>query len=268
MTTSETCQLDREGVMATASEQPRAAEPPRLHGLARARQLWTLWRKEREDPEPFYSVLAREVAAELDRRYGPLRGQTVLDLGCGPGFYTRALRQAGAHVIPVDNSPAELELHGDPPEGAILGDAMDLPLEDESLEGVFTSNMLEHTPRPRAVFDEIERVLRPGGWAYVSWTNWYSPWGGHDISPYHFLGARLGLSLYERRHGPPHKNRPGKGLFPTHVGPTLRELRSRPGITVQTVKPRYWPRLAVLTRVPGLREVATWNCVVMLRKRP
>ena len=26
-------------------------------------------------------------------------------------------------------------------------------------------------------------MLRPGGWAYMSWTNWYSPWGGHDMSP-------------------------------------------------------------------------------------
>ena len=30
---------------------------------------------------------------------------------------------------------------------------------DESVDGVFTSNMIEHTPRPMAVFDEIERFL-------------------------------------------------------------------------------------------------------------
>jgi SAM-dependent methyltransferase len=242
-------------------------EPPVLHGLGRLRQLWSLWRNERDDPEPFYAVLGREVAGELDRRYGPLAGQTVLDMGCGPGFYTRALRRTGAEVIPLDNSQEELELNGAAPEGAILGDAMDLPLEDRSLDGVFTSNMLEHTPRPLAVFDEIERVLVPGGWAYVSWTNWYSPWGGHDISPYHFLGERLGLRAYEKRHGPPRKNRPGEGLFPIHIGPTVRGLRGRPGIVVDAVQPRYWPRLAFITRVPGLRELMTWNCVVMLRKR-
>lgn len=241
--------------------------PPELHGAARLRQLWTLWRREREDPEPFYGLLAREVVSELDQRYGPLSGQTVLDMGCGPGFYTAALRRAGAEVIPLDNSQEELELHGEPPEGAVLGDAMDLPLEESSLDGVFTSNMLEHTPRPLAVFDEIERVLRPGGWAYVSWTNWYSPWGGHDISPYHFLGPSRGLRLYEKRHGPPRKNRPGEGLFPTHIGPTLRNLRGRPGIVLDAVTPRYWPRLAFITRIPGIREIATWNCVVMLRKR-
>jgi SAM-dependent methyltransferase len=250
-----------------ASAARPMVEPPLLHGLARVRQLWTLWRKERDDPEPFYSLLAREVVADLERRYGPLRGQTVLDMGCGPGFYTAALRMAGAKVIPLDNSQEELELYGEAPEGAILGDAMALPLEDRSVDGVFTSNMIEHTPKPVAVFDEIERVLRPGGWAYVSWTNWYSPWGGHDISPYHYLGPRLGLRVYERRHGPPRKNRPGQGLFPIHIGTTLRDVTSRPGVVVDSVEPRYWPRLRFITRIPVLREVATWNCVIRLRKR-
>jgi SAM-dependent methyltransferase len=171
-------------------------------------------------------------------------------------------------VTPLDNSQDELELHGEPPEGAVLGDAMDLPLESESLDGVFTSNMIEHTPNPVAVFDEIERVLRPGGWAYVSWTNWFSPWGGHDISPYHYLGPQLGLRVYERLHGAPRKNRPGEGLFPIHVGATLRDVERRDGIVVDSVEPRYWPRLAFITRIPLLREIATWNCVIRLHKHP
>ena len=245
----------------------RADEPPILQGLARMRRLWRLWRNEADDPEPFYTVLAREAVAELDRRYGPLTGQTVLDMGCGPGFYTRVLRETGAKVIPLDNSQEELELHGPAPEGAILGDATALPLEDNSVEGVFSSNMLEHTPNPVAVFDEIERVLRPGGWAYVSWTNWWSPWGGHAISPYHYLGPRLGLRIYEWRHGPPRKNRPGEALFPIHIGPTLRDLRRRPSLIVDSVEPRYWPQLAFITSIPLLREIVTWNCVIRLRKR-
>ena len=243
-----------------------ADEPPVLHGLARVRQLWRLWRNEREDPEPFYTVLAREAVADLDLRYGPLTGQTVLDMGCGPGFYTRAFRNAGAEVIPLDNSVEELELADLAPEGAIVGDARDLPLDDNSVEGVFSSNMLEHTPNAEAVLDEIERVLRPGGWAYVSWTNWFSPWGGHAISPYHYLGPRLGLRIYEWRHGPPRKNRPGEGLFPVHIGPTLEYLRRCQGVIIDSVEPRYWPRLAFITRVPLLREILTWNCVVRLRK--
>ena len=243
-----------------------ASEPPVLHGLARVRQLWTLFRNEQTDPAPFYTVLAREAVADLDRRYGPLRGQVVADLGCGPGFYTRAFRAAGASVLPVDNSQAELELAGEPPEGAILADAGSLPFDDASVDGVFCSALLEHTPNTPEVIREIERILKSGGWGYISWTNWYSPWGGHDMTPYQYLGPERGPKLYEKRHGPPRKNPYGDGLWAVHIGPTLRYVRGRPRLRVTGVEPRYWPQLRVIMRVPGLRELASWNCVIRVER--
>ena len=137
------------------------AERPR--GIRRARMLWRLWRREQDEPEPFYALLATEAAEELERSYGPLAGRTILDLGCGPGFYTRALRTLGAQLIPVDNDPVELRSAGGPPEGALVVDAGALPLAEESVDGVLCSNLLEHTPRAEPVIAEIERVLRPGG---------------------------------------------------------------------------------------------------------
>jgi SAM-dependent methyltransferase len=243
-----------------------STEIARPHGIARVRTLWRLWRSEQVDPAPFYRLLAAEAADDLERRYGPLQGRTIVDLGCGPGFYTDALRALGAEVVPVDKDPAELRLAGEPPEGVLLADAADLPLPDSSVDGAFCSNLLEHTQDAEPVIREIERVLRPGGWAYISWTNWYSPWGGHDMTPYQYLGPALGPRLYERRHGPPRKNRYGEGLWPRHIGPTLRIVRARPCLAIERVEPRYWPRLRVIVHVPVLREVITWNCVIRARK--
>jgi SAM-dependent methyltransferase len=231
------------------------------------REKWRLFRREQDDPIPFYSLLAREAAADLDRRNGPLRGQLVLDLGCGPGIYTRALRAVGAEVVPVDNSAEEMALMDGPPAGALLADAGALPLGDSSVDGVFCSNLLEHTPAAAPVIAEIERVLRPGGWGYVSWTNWYSPWGGHDMTPYQYLGPERGPRLYERRHGKPRKNAYGDGLWACHIGPTLRLVRERPGLEIERVEPRYWPWAAPICRVPGVRELLTWNCVIRVRRR-
>lgn len=230
-------------------------------------EKWRLFRREREDPVPFYSLLAREAVAELDRRRGPLAGQVVVDLGCGPGFYTRAFRERGAEVVPVDNSRAEMALAGGPPEGALLADAGELPLADGSVDGAFCSNVLEHTPDAAPIVAEIARVLRPGGWAYVSWTNWYSPWGGHDMSPYHYLGPRLGPALYERRHGKPPKHAYGETLWACHVGPTLRLVGDRRELAIERAEPRYWPWAAPICRVPVLRELLTWNCVIHAVRR-
>jgi SAM-dependent methyltransferase len=241
-----------------------AVDRPR--GLRRFVTLFRLWRREQQDPEPFYRLLAAEAAEDLERRYGPLRGKRVVDLGCGPGFYTRALRERGAEVVPVDNDVGELELAGEPPAGFVLADATALPIEDGSVDGVLCSNMLEHTPDPKAVVGEIARVLRPGGWGYVSWTNWYSPWGGHLIAPYHYLGPRLGPRVHERFHGRPRKNAYGEALWAVHIGPMLRYVRGLAGVEIERVEPRYWPRLAFIVRIPLLRELLTWNCVIRMRK--
>ena len=37
--------------------------------------------------------------------------------------------------------------------------------------------------RPVGLIGEMIRVTRPGGLIYLSFTNWYSPWGGHEMSP-------------------------------------------------------------------------------------
>jgi SAM-dependent methyltransferase len=235
-------------------------------GLQRARTLWRLFREERTNPEPFYRLLAAIAAEDLDRRNGPLAGQTLVDLGCGPGYYTDAFRDRGATVIPVDNSTDELELGGSPPEGYVLGDAGDLPLEDAVADGIFCSNMLEHTPSAEPIVAEIERVLKPGGWAYISWTNWYSPWGGHLMAPYHYLGPAWGPKAYEKRHGKPEKHAYGETLWACHIGPTLRLVAGRSSLVIEHAEPRYWPWAWPVMKVPGLRELVSWNCVIRARK--
>ena len=81
---------------------------------------------------------------------------------------------------------------------SVVSDATRLALGDGCVDGVVCSNLIEHTSTPAAVIDEMQRVVRPGGWIWLSWTNWYSPYGGHDMSPWHYLGPRLGLKAYRR----------------------------------------------------------------------
>jgi SAM-dependent methyltransferase len=149
----------------------------------------------------------------------------------------------------------------------VIADGTRLPLADASLDGVFCSNLLEHAPDTEGVFAEVARVLRPGGWAWVSWTNWYSPWGGHEITPYQYLGPRWGPRVYERFHGRPRKNVPGEGLFPVHVGPTIRLAASDRRLRLIDAVPRYYPSQRWLLKVPALREVLAWNCLLLLERR-
>lgn len=254
----------------TATNTPEArteAEFADPKGLARVRTMWRLFRNEREEPEPFYTFLARESTRKLEAHYGSLEGKRILDLGCGPGWYAQAMRAAGAVVTPLEYDLDELLAAGTVPDGALAADAARLPFVSGWADGVFCSNMLEHARDTRGIFEEMARILRPGGWAWVSWTNWYSPWGGHDMTPWHLLGPERGSRLYEQRYGPPRKNRYGEGLFPVHIGPTLRLLDEIPELHLERAEPRYWPWARPVVKIPGVREFVTWNCVLWLRRR-
>jgi SAM-dependent methyltransferase len=141
-------------------------------------------------------------------------------------------------------------------------------LRTGSVDLCFSSNVLEHVPEPFAMADEMVRVTRPGGTVYLSYTNWLSPWGGHETSPWHYLGGHWAARRFERRTGRRPKNRYGESMYGVSVGAALRWAHRQSAADVVDVLPRYHPSWArPVVRVPGLREFLTWNLVLVLRKR-
>jgi hypothetical protein len=117
------------------------------------------------------------------------------------------------------------------------------------------------------LIEEMIRATRPGGLVYVAYTNWYSPWGGHEMSPWHYLGPGFAERRYIKKYQRKPKNQYGVSLFPLHIGPVLRALQARTDIEVVAARPRYYPRwCGFLVRLPGLREVVTWNLMLILRR--
>src|SRR5262245_49803033 len=142
----------------TAVTVATAAQATRDKPVSR-REVFRRFLAEKRDPEPFYEAM---VERAMFRFPFPLQGAKVLDLGSGPGHFSRAMATSGASVIAIEQDERSLPV-APPGCGAARGDAERLPLRSASFDGVFCSNMLEHTPRPEAVFAEIERILRPGG---------------------------------------------------------------------------------------------------------
>lgn len=243
-----------------------AGETTVLDGVRRSVRLFRAFRVEQTDPEHFYTLLAQDTVAQL-AAYGPLADRTVVDVGGGAGYFGEAIRQAGARYYLIEPDRRELEARGDIPPGTIVGDGYWLPLRDGAADVCFSSNVLEHVPDPVGIIDEMIRVTRPGGIIYVSFTNWYSPWGGHETSPWHYLGGEYAVRRYLRRTGKLPKNRFQQSLFPVHVGAALRHARSRKDAELIDALPRYHPPAArSVLRVPVLRELVTWNLLMVLRR--
>ncbi len=231
-------------------------------GLRRSIRLFRAFLVEQTDPHRFYSELAAD-SIDLLREHTDLRGRTVLDVGAGPAEFAQAFRAVGATYVPVDHDPTVASVR----DGGVVGDALRLPLADGSVDVVFSSNMWEHVPHPEAVADELLRVTRPGGLLFLSYTNWLSPWGGHETSPWHWLGGQRAIRRYERKHGHAPKNRVGETLYRVSVRRGLAWARSADA-DVLAARPRYLPdAAAAILRVPGLREVVTWNLLLILRRR-
>ena len=131
---------------------------------------------ERDRPADYLTRLAqsstgREYKAVAMAEMAIDCGNTVADLGCGPGTDLVALADAtgptGA-VIGIDSDPVAVEtaarvVEGQPWVQVRLADVHALDLADASADRVHTDRVLQHVADPGVVVAEALRVLRPGG---------------------------------------------------------------------------------------------------------
>ncbi len=235
--------------------------------MRRSVKLFADFRHEQDDPRRFYSALADDSVGQLSG-YTSLDPAVVLDVGGGPGYFRTAFERAGATYWALDADVGELSDAGEIGPGTVIGDGMRLPFGDGSVDVCYSSNVLEHVPRPWDMADEMLRVTRSGGIAFISYTVWWGPWGGHETAPWHYIGGRYARTRYLRRHGREPKNRYGESLYPVLVRDGLRWARTQQHGEVLDTIPRYHPRWARgSVRVPALRELTTWNLLIVVRKR-
>lgn len=235
--------------------------------LARSVRLFRAFLREQSDPDHFYRTLAADSVAQIGS-HAPLAGRSVLDVGGGPGYFADAFRAAGATYLGIDPDVGELSARGAPAAGMVRGSGTELPVRNGSVDICYSSNVLEHVADPPAMLAEMVRVTRPGGTVFASFTPWYSPWGGHETAPWHYLGGHYARARFRTKHGREPKNRFGETLFPFRVGSAIRWARNCEQAELIRAFPRYHPWWAIwIVRVPILREFASWNLVLVMRKR-
>ncbi|WP_407571262.1 class I SAM-dependent methyltransferase [Deinococcus altitudinis] len=140
-----------------------------------------LWLRIRPGPIPFgWSWLLenpwRRVYRSPERTAtlcGLLPTDTVLELGCGSGLFTRELAARCARLIASDLNPKYLRQTRERSGNAgnidyLCADARRLPLRSASVDVVVLISTLSEIPRPVAALLECRRVLKPGGRIVIS----------------------------------------------------------------------------------------------------
>ncbi len=105
-----------------------------------------------------------------------LDGKHILELGCGSAEITRNIATSGKNrkitALEVDDIAHEknLLITDLPNVSFALSGAQEIPLQDESVDVVFMFKSLHHVPLElmEPSMHEIRRVLKPGGFAYIS----------------------------------------------------------------------------------------------------
>ncbi len=100
-------------------------------------------------------------------------GDRVLELGCGPGFFSPALAAAlpRGELVVADLQAEMLQIARTRVRAAAAEvDATALPFTAASFDAVFIATMLGEIPDPAACLDDVRRILRPHGTLAVAET--------------------------------------------------------------------------------------------------
>jgi ubiquinone/menaquinone biosynthesis C-methylase UbiE len=113
---------------------------------------------------------------ELFEQYLALEGADILDLGCGRAEHSRWIAQSHPSVrvtaMEIDREQHVLNCRTEAPTNLafVLGGAEAIPSASASIDIVLMIKSLHHVPRHLldVALEEVIRVLRPGGMAYIS----------------------------------------------------------------------------------------------------
>lgn len=111
--------------------------------------------------EPNHAPLFRSMMAASDIGVG----MRVLDIGCGAGYSSELIRQAGASVVGVDAAQGLVD-HANKTYDGIdfhVGGMEGLRFDDDEFDVVFAANSVQYAGDLGVALDELRRVCKPGG---------------------------------------------------------------------------------------------------------
>ncbi len=123
--------------------------------------------------------------------------KVVLDIACGEGYGSNLLSKNAREVTGIDMDSKTIshasKKYSNNNLKFIRGNIEDIPVADNSFDVVISFETLEHTNEHKKIFQEIKRVLKPGGLLIISTPEkkYYSELTGYQ-NPFHLK------EVYER----------------------------------------------------------------------
>jgi len=179
-----------------------------------------------EEKEAWKNLLSRVIGNEK---------LNVLDVGCGTGVISLPLSEMGHTVTGIDISENMLRNAKEKANSHNLiinfriGDAENLPFEDESLDMVINRNLVWTLPDPERAIFEWGRVLKPEGKVIIIDGNWGNRMGSHGQIWRYLISMPL-ILITERRN-------PWRRIYGRNVEHSLpMRQKKRPEADIEILK--------------------------------
>ena len=141
------------------------------------------WQRVADKYDSSWSSLTRQFVSHLINAAQVSPGMSQLDVACGPGYVSAAVKELGAVPTGIDFSEKMIAIAKGmfPAISFIQGDAQNLPFRDASFDRVLSNFGLLHVSHPEMACAEASRVLKSKG------RFGFSVWAGPEKNP----GARI-----------------------------------------------------------------------------
>ena len=143
------------------------------------------WERVADKYDSVWSSLTRQFIPHLINAVGVSTGISVLDVACGPGYVSAAVKKVGANPTGIDFSRKMVAIARSMFPGVTFreGDAQQLPFADASFDRVLMNFGLLHLSQPEKACAEASRVLRPGGkFGFTIWAEPHENPGGKVVN--------------------------------------------------------------------------------------
>ena len=178
----------------------------------------------------------------IEQCAGSLDGRQVVDVGCGGGILSEAMARRGAQVLGVDLAERSLKVAQLHAMEAGLQNVQYREVAAEALadempgrfDVVTCMEMIEHVPDPGSIVAACAKLVRPGGWVFLSTLN---------RNPKSFLFAILGAE-YVLNLLPRGTHEYAKFIRPSELAGWCRhcglDLQYTRGLEYNPLTRRYW----------------------------
>jgi ubiquinone/menaquinone biosynthesis C-methylase UbiE len=130
------------------------------------------WERVADKYDAVWSSSTRQFIGPLLDAAEVSEGMAVLDVGCGPGYVSAAVRERGANPLGLDFSSEMVSIATRmfPSIQFLEGDAQNLPFPDKTFDRVLANFALLHLTNPERACAEAFRVLKSGGkFGFTTW---------------------------------------------------------------------------------------------------